>query len=184
MAKWARDEGDKGPVSLGYRLGHIQGDTRIFRALVYNKSAVVLHMLRRLVGDEAFFRGLRRFYFASRFAKAGSEDVRAAMERESGQRLEPFFDAWIHGSGIAAGARDLAARSPGDRAPARLRVEQVGHVFPFPVTATIRYADGSVEDVPLVVSGRLLDIQLPVRGEPRDITLNRDGLTPLFIVGG
>jgi hypothetical protein len=182
MARWARDEGDKGPVSLGYRLGHIQGDTRIFRALVYNKSAVVLHMLRRQVGDDAFFRGLRRFYFASRFAKAGSEDVRAAVERESGLRLEPFFDAWIHGSGTPR-VRVTWQRDPPGSGTARLRVEQVGRVFPFPVTATIRYANGTVEDVPLVVSDRLLDIQLPVRGEPRDITLNRDGLTPLVIVG-
>ena len=46
-----------GPVWLGYRLGHLQGDGRIFRALVYNKGALVLHMLRRLLGDDAFFRG-------------------------------------------------------------------------------------------------------------------------------
>jgi hypothetical protein len=183
MVRWARVEGDKGPVSLGYRLGHIQGETRIFRAVVYNKSAVVLHMLRRLVGDDAFFRGVRRFYFSSRFAKAGTEDVRAAMERESGQQLEPFFDAWIHGSGTPQ-VRVTWQRDPPGSGTARLRVEQVGRVFPFPVTATIRYTDGSVEDVPLVISDRLLDIQLPVKAQPRDITLNRDGLTPLIIVGG
>ena len=45
----------KGPVYLGYRLGHIKGESRVFRALVYNKGAAVLHMLRRLIGDEAFF---------------------------------------------------------------------------------------------------------------------------------
>ena len=72
MAKWAREQGTAGPVSLGYRLGHIQGDSRIFRAIVYNKAAVVLHMLRRLIGDDAFFRGVRRLYFGARFAKAGT----------------------------------------------------------------------------------------------------------------
>ena len=36
---------------------HIRGEDRIFRALVYNKGAMVLHMLRRLVGDDAFFAG-------------------------------------------------------------------------------------------------------------------------------
>ena len=44
----------------------------MFRALVYNKSAVVLHMLRRLVGDEAFFGGVRQFYADHRFKKAGT----------------------------------------------------------------------------------------------------------------
>src|SRR5206468_2080855 len=70
MRKWAVENTTQGPIWLGNRLGHIRGDSRIFRALVYNKSAVVLHMLRRLVGDEAFFNGVRRFYFEHRFRKA------------------------------------------------------------------------------------------------------------------
>ena len=72
--------------------------SRVFRALVYNKGAAVLHMLRRLVGDEAFFRGLRRFYATSRFHKAGTDDFRAAMEAETGRSLERFFERWIYGS--------------------------------------------------------------------------------------
>ena len=34
----------------------------VFRSIVYNKSAMVLHMLRRWIGDEAFFAGVRTFY--------------------------------------------------------------------------------------------------------------------------
>ena len=41
--------------------------------MIYNKGAAVLHMLRRLVGDDAFFSGLRRFYVDSRFRKVGTE---------------------------------------------------------------------------------------------------------------
>ena len=77
LRKWAIDSSDQGPVSLGYRLGHIRGESRMFRALVYNKGAAVLHMLRRLVGDDAFFRGLRRFYRESRFRKVGTEEFRS-----------------------------------------------------------------------------------------------------------
>src|SRR5438128_6153438 len=98
MRKWGMDQTDQGPIYLGYRLGHIRGESRVFRALVYNKSAAVLHMLRRLVGDEAFFRGVRRFYEASRFRKAGTEELRAAMEAETGRPLARFFERWIYGS--------------------------------------------------------------------------------------
>ena len=70
MRRWAMNESDQGPVYLGYRVGHIKSDGRAFRAIIYNKGAMVLHMLRRLVGDEAFFSGLRRFYADSRFSKA------------------------------------------------------------------------------------------------------------------
>ena len=51
LRKWGMDNSDQGPVYLGYRLGHVRDQSRIFRALVYNKGAAVLHMLRRLVGD-------------------------------------------------------------------------------------------------------------------------------------
>jgi hypothetical protein len=129
-ASYTRD----GPVWLGYRLGHLQGDGRVFRALVYNKGALVLHMLRRLLGDDVFFQGMRRFYRDSKFRKVGTGDVRRAFETESGQSLERFFERWIIGAEIptvrvawrveepgalpAAGARtsteagSLGARSP------------------------------------------------------------------------
>ena len=89
-----------GPIWLGYRLGHLQGDSRVFRALVYNKSALVLHMLRRMMGDDAFFRGLRRFYMESRFSKVGTGDVKKAFETEYGKPLDRFFERWIMNSGV------------------------------------------------------------------------------------
>ena len=61
---------DQGPIYLGYRLGHIRDDSRVFRAVVYNKGAVVLHMLRRLVGDDAFFAA-----FGASIASRGSRKV-------------------------------------------------------------------------------------------------------------
>ena len=85
MQRWATDESDQGPIYLGYRIGHVKGDSRLFRAVVYDKGAMVLHMLRRLVGDEAFFGGLRRFYDTWRFKKAGTDDLRRAMEEASGR---------------------------------------------------------------------------------------------------
>jgi hypothetical protein len=181
MARWARDAGEAGPVSLGYRLGHIQGDSRIFRAVVYNKSASVLHMLRRILGDEVFFRGVRRLYFGSRFRKAGTEDVRKAFERESGRSLEAFFGAWIDGSGTPRVAVSWAPVRDAAPAAAALRVEQRGKVFEFPVTATVRYATGAVQDVQVVVRDRVSEFALPVTGAVKEITLNRDGFTPLDV---
>jgi hypothetical protein len=183
MARWARDQGKAGPVSLGYRLGHIQGDSRIFRAIVYNKSAVVLHMLRRLLGDEAFFRSIRRFYFGSRFRKADAQDVRAAFEQESGQALEAFFRGWIEGSGTPQVVMSWS-RDPGATPPVVvMRVEQRGKTFEFPVTVTLQYANGTAQDLLVVVRERVGEFRMPVSGEVKDLILNRDGLTPLEILG-
>ena len=117
--RWAIEESDQGPVYLGYRLGHIKGESRVFRALVYNKGAAVLHMLRRLIGDEAFFSGLRQFYASNRFKKAGTDDLRQAMEAASGRDLERFFERWIYDNGIPRLRFSSAVEGPGADRPLR-----------------------------------------------------------------
>ena len=68
-------------------------------------------MLRRLVGDEVFFRGLQRFYRTSRFTSSvGTADFRAAMELEAGRPLDRFFDRWIYGSKLPRLAFQLPRR--------------------------------------------------------------------------
>ena len=139
MGDWARRESDEGPVYLGYRLGHLRREGRVFRALVYNKGATVLHMLRRLVGDEAFFGGLRRYYAEYAFAKAGTDDFRQVIEAESGMSLERFFERWIYGAGIPQ-VRYSTAQGPTGTV---LRFEQQGTlVYDLPVTVTATYAGG------------------------------------------
>jgi Peptidase family M1 domain len=172
MRKWAIDQSDQGPVYLGYRLGHIKNESRVFRALVYNKGASVLHMLRGLVGDEAFFSGLRRFYRTMRFKKAGTEDFRAAMEAASGRSLERFFERWIYGSTLprlkfsyVVESRDVV-----------LRVEQLGEeIFDLPLTVTLQYADRKPVDVVVPVTDRTVEQRVPLAGSLRGVEVSKDG---------
>jgi len=164
----------KGPISLGYRLGHVQGDSRIFRAILYDKSAVVLHMLRRLIGDDAFFAGLRRFYQAKRFQKAGTEDLRAAFEAETPMRLERFFERWIGESALPRLRVSTHVDAGGHSAV--VRVEQVGEVFDLPLTVTVQYSDGRNEPVTIPVTAAVTERTIPLTGPVRRI-VTRDDLT-------
>jgi aminopeptidase N len=170
LRKWALETSDQGPVSLGYRLGHIRGESRIFRALVYNKGAAVLHMLRRLSGDEAFFRGLQRFYRESRFRKVGTDDFRLAMERETGLSLERFFQQWIYGSGIPR--VKLGYRVDGSDVV--VRVEQIGEVFDVPVTVSIQYSDRKAVDVLVPVTEQVVERRVPLTGALRGVEISKD----------
>jgi hypothetical protein len=170
MRRWAIDQSDQGPVYLGYRLGHIKGDSRVFRAIVYNKGAMVLHMLRRLVGDEAFFAGLRGFYREWRFRKAGTDDFRVALERTSGRDLTAFFTTWIYGAGIPT----VKFTSTIGGSEAELRFEHRGEVMPLPVTVTVAYADGSSEEIVVAVTRQVVEQRVPLKGPVRSIDVNRD----------
>jgi hypothetical protein len=176
--RWGMDQSPQGPIYLGYRLGHIRGESRVFRALVYNKSAAVLHMLRRLVGDEPFFRGVRRFYDASRFRKAGTEDFRAAMEGETGWSLARFFDRWIYGSKLP----QLKVSHRVEGGELVVHVEQVGELFDVPITLSLQYADRKVIDVPVAVTERTTDVRVPVGGTLRGVEVSKDDGTLAEIV--
>ena len=170
MQRWSIEESGQGPVYLGYRLGHIRSDGRVFRALVYNKGAMVLHMLRRLIGDDKFFAGIRQFYAHWKFRKAGTDDFRLAMEKASGADLAPFFDAWIYGSDVPV----LAFTSSAAAGQARLRFEHRGPVIPTPVTVSIAYTDGSSEELVVAVTEAAVERTVPLRGTVRSIDANRD----------
>jgi aminopeptidase N len=143
----------------------------VLRALIYNKGAAVLHMLRLLIGDRAFFDGLRRFYREQKFQKAGTGDLRAAMEAETGVSLERFFDRWIYGSELPR-LRYATFVTPG---VVTARFEQVGDLlFDVPVTLTITYTDGRTRDVVVRVTERRIEQKIETDGSVRQVQVNRD----------
>ena len=177
MARWTLDRSDQGPVYLGYRLGHIRNDGRVFRALVYNKGALTLHMLRKLIGDDAFFRGLRRFYATWRFKKAGTEDVKAAFELEANRDLDAYFDRWIYGSSLPR-MKFSYTTEPG---AVVVRFEQIGERFELPVTVTLKHAASST-DVMVPVTEQVTTQRIPVTSPVRSVGVNEDDAAPAIFV--
>ncbi len=176
MRRWAIDASPQGPIYLGYRLGHIKSDSRVFRAVIYNKAAMVLHMLRRLLGNETFFRGIRQYYAQWQFRKAGTDDFRASMEKASGQGLSAFFEAWIHGTGIP----QIQVRHTVQGSTAVVTIEQRGEVIPVPVTITLEYAGGNTEQLTIPVMERSATRNLPLTGTLRALTVNQEQSLAVF----
>ena len=175
MRRWSIRHSDQGPVYLGNRLGRIEDEPRVFRALVYNKGAMVLHMLRRLLGDETFFGGLRRYYNEMRFRKAGTDDLIRAFEAESGRSLTEFFDRWIHEDDLPDIAFSYRIETRSGSREAVLRFEQRGKLFEVPITVTLRYRGNDRETLVVPVAGEVTEVRLPLRGPLRDVEVNEDG---------
>ena len=66
----------------------------------YVKGASVLHMLRKLLGDDVFQRAIQRYVRENHDKSVESEALRASLEAESGKDLKWFFDQWVYGSGF------------------------------------------------------------------------------------
>ena len=147
-----------------------------------DKSAAVLHMLRGLVGDDAFFRGIRRFLADWKFKKAGTDDFRAAMEAEAGRPLGPFFERWIYGTSlprVTVGWRE--AETDGQR-EAVVRIEQDGdELFEFPLQVSVENTDRVVASLTVVVTGKVTEARIPLSARIRGVEANRDGLALVTI---
>ncbi|WP_228853231.1 M1 family aminopeptidase [Aegicerativicinus sediminis] len=75
---------------------------RIFNGrLSYYKGAMVLHMLRKKLGDPTFYQGLNDFLnhpdYAFDYAKTA--DLKAVLESASNEDLTEFFDDWVYNQG-------------------------------------------------------------------------------------
>ncbi|MBC7808225.1 MAG: aminopeptidase [Akkermansiaceae bacterium] len=71
----------------------------MFDSHAYPKGGVVLHTLRRKLGDEAFFAGIKRYLTVNRHRPVETQDLIKAMTEASGVNVQPFFDQWIYKPG-------------------------------------------------------------------------------------
>ena len=75
---------------------------RIFSSrLSYNKGSMVLHMLRKKLGDTNFFQALQNYLSAPEhaYAYAKTEDFISIVETTSGEDLTEFFNDWLYNEG-------------------------------------------------------------------------------------
>jgi aminopeptidase N len=143
----------------------------------YQKGGFVLHMLRSMLGDSAFFRGLRNYQSKYRHGTALSDDLRHELEASSGQQLGWFFDQWLTRPGFP----ELTTAWKYDSAAGRMNLQvtqgsRFGN-YRFPLEIEIQTADGkkmrtSVE-VPARVSTQLM-LEPRLNAAPKTVVLDPD----------
>jgi aminopeptidase N len=139
----------------------------------YAKGAWVLHMLRRRMGDEKFFAGVRDYYRAYRERTALTEDFRRVMEKQAGHSLADFFQQWIYEPGHpvfdAAWHWDEATKS----LRLRVRQTQTPTVFKFPLEVLSQTGRTTKRDV-VEVTEREQSFTFRLEARPTAVTLDPD----------
>jgi hypothetical protein len=182
MAQWALRETGEGPLSLGYRLGHVKGDPQIYRAVVYDKGAYIFHMLRQVIGDDAFRRALVAFQEEHRFAKAGTAHLEEAFERASGRDLSAYFREWVYGTRLPQ--LRVAHRTEPGASGFRTLVEVGATDLPGTVPleiAVVHRAGRETRTVLLEPGGGSFTVETAAR--PRKVELNADRDLLLTVTG-
>lgn len=71
----------------------------MFDAVSYNKGGRILHMLRNLTGDDAFFASLNKYLTTNKFGTGSGHKLRLAFEEVTGKDWNWFFNQWYFGNG-------------------------------------------------------------------------------------
>src|SRR6218665_901597 len=78
---------------------HYHDKEDMFDAVSYNKGGRILHMLRKEIGDSAFFKALNLYLTTNKFKAAEAHQLRLAFEEVTGRDLNWYFNQWYFGSG-------------------------------------------------------------------------------------
>jgi aminopeptidase N len=142
----------------------------IFDAHLYDKGGRVLHMLRHVVGDAAFWKTLAHYLGKHRFGVVESRDFARAVDDATGKVLDWFFAQWvIEGSGHPE--LKIAIAWDAARSLATVRVEQAQTVDAktpvFRLPTSVRFRVGAKDvDLPIEIVEQKQTFQLRLDAEP------------------
>lgn len=112
----------------------------------YSKGAVVLHMLRGVLGDTDFFKGMKAYASSPvAYSTAVTEDFQKVMETASGKNLGYFFREWVYGESYPTYTYSVAPFANTNRAVVQLRQTQTSTnpaSFTMPVQITVQSLAG------------------------------------------
>ena len=146
--------------------------SKVLNVLIYKKGGWTLHMLRGIIGTEAFWSGIREYYRRYRDRNASTADFRQIMEQTSGQQLSWFFDQWLNRPGIPAvsgGWRyDAAAR----QVEVELSQTQAEEAYRLPIDIGITQADSQLRIERIELTGRPGRFRLKADAEPLAVAVD------------
>jgi aminopeptidase N len=124
----------------------------------YGKGALLLHMLRREVGDEVFFASVREYVRTFKWREVEGDDLRFILEARSGRSLQRVFEQWLGRPGLprlaietrwASSSRELVVRATQTQMIDRLNT---AYVLRVPIFA--EHADGRRERFVMELAAR------------------------------
>jgi aminopeptidase N len=146
---------DSGRYRRTIAIKHYEEPIDIFDHHLYDKGGRVLHMLRHVVGDDAFGRALAHYLGKHRHGVVESRDLARAVEEATGKNLDWFFSQWVL-DGAGHPELDVAIRWDAEHKLAAVTVEQTqkveGRTPLFRIPAHVRFRVGGADhDVALEI---------------------------------
>jgi hypothetical protein len=133
-----------GPIVWGSRLNSSQTSTS-WRAIMYEKGAWIIHMLRVRMGDATFLKMLNALAQRNRYKQVSTDDFRKLAAEflpaaSDDAKLENFFEQWVYGTGIPSLklSQSVKGKAPKVRVQGSIAQSGVGEEFSIAVPVEIQ----------------------------------------------
>jgi hypothetical protein len=146
----------------------------ITKTIGYDKGAMVFHMLRRQVGEEAFWGALRDLYRDRLFKSTSWRDIQKAFEARGQQSLRIFFDQWVFQKGAPRFYLDaVQAKRAGSTWEIEGRIVQENPPYSFDLDLLLESQDRTVSKT-IRVSERETPFQITSKSMPLRLAADPD----------
>src|SRR3984957_7597979 len=158
-----------------------------FQSLATDKGAMILHMLRWVLGEDKYNKTMREFAAQYAGKSATTDDFREVAEKNNGDQLTWFFSQWLDSTGapefkvkyttyrlggnFAKESKSQQERAPGFRVTGE--ISQDLDLFRMPVALRID-TDGKTENQRVEVVGTNSPFSIETFGRPRRIAVDPD----------
>lgn len=154
----------------------------LFDRHLYEKGGLVLHELRRRLGDEDFFASICEYVAAHEGGSVETVDLARAIERTTGRNLDRFFDEYVHRAGHPQLKVEL--RWDADEKQVRIGVKQTQDGEPIELTLPVTLVIGDkIATHQFTVDRKEQSFFLPAAREPSQVVVDarRDLLATLDV---
>ena len=158
---------------FGGGTSHLDSGQQQNRAVGYAKGSMVFHMLRKQIGDDAFYTGLRDFYQRMRFRPASWADLSTSFTNSSGQDLTAFFDQWLNRADLPVlQVRNIEIKEENGRPKVTFSLLQLNKE-PYRLLVPVLVGINKERTItPIEVSGKETKVSLPFDLRPTELIVD------------
>ncbi|NNF20928.1 MAG: M1 family metallopeptidase, partial [Saprospiraceae bacterium] len=152
----------------------------------YNKGALIVHMLRNYVGDDAFFASLNKYLQIHQYSDVEAHELRMAFEDVTGEDLNWFFNQWFYDQGHPE--LDIEYVFDEESKKVVINVNQMQDpedspaIFQFPVKTRLYYESGDHETKEFWINERQQEIIIDINRDEMPLVAVLDGTHDLLAV--
>lgn len=175
LSRWTEKKSEWGAITMGSRLSYF--DFEAYQSIIYNKTSVVLNMLKDFLGEDTFFKGLRKFFADHKYGAASTNDFIRTFKEISDYDLTSFFKVWFDSHTLPRVKVSHSLKNRGEKYLLEFTVLQEKGVFVFPLWVEWSL-DGEKVVEKLLVDKKMSKFSFELNDRPGKIKVNTNKAIP------